>query len=233
MTVDDLASQAGVPVRTIREYQTMGLLPPPTRQGRVGRYWPSHRGRLALIARLQDRGYSLAGIRDLLTSWQDGADLPEILGLDPDQLVHLDEPGAAATLAQLTSALPALVPDHIEELLAVGIVEACGPDRYCVTSPSLLQLTADTLAAGYPLERVIAYLQAIHEGTTLIARATADLLVDPPPDLEPERFAELATRGRGLLAHGTGRLTIFTLARRLGIDHGTPSAIRAAIGADR
>jgi DNA-binding transcriptional MerR regulator len=233
MTVDELARDTGMPVRTIREYQAMGLLPPPVRRGRVGRYGPTHRGRLELIARLQARGYSLAGIRDLLTSWQDGAELPEVLGLDPDQLVHLDEPGATADLDALTRALPALVPDHLDDLLAAGIVEECGPDRYCVTSPSLLQLTADTLAAGYPAERVVTFLMAIHEGSDLVARAAAELLSDPPSTLEPKRLAELATKGRGLLAHGTGRLTIYALARRLGIDHGTPETLRKALSGGR
>ena len=53
-----------VPVRTIREYQTMGVLPPPERRGRVGLYRTTHVARLELIARLQVRGYSLAGIRE-------------------------------------------------------------------------------------------------------------------------------------------------------------------------
>jgi DNA-binding transcriptional MerR regulator len=233
MTVDELARQVDVPVRTIREYQAMGLLPPPVKRGRVGLYGATHRGRLELIARLQLRGYSLAGIRDLLTSWQRGVELPEILGLDPDQLVHLDEPGATADLAQLTRALPALVPDHLDDLLAAGILERCGPDGYCVNSPSLLQLTADTLAAGYPPERVVEFLMAVHEGSELIAGAAADLLTDPPATLTQKRQAELAARGRGLLAHGTGRLTIYTLARRLGIDHGTPESLRKALRGGR
>jgi DNA-binding transcriptional MerR regulator len=98
LTVDELARQAKLPVRTIREYQTVGLLPPPTRHGRVGLYRQSHLSRMQLIARLQARGYSLAGIRDLLASWRDGADLGEVLGLVPDELVHIDEPGTPATL---------------------------------------------------------------------------------------------------------------------------------------
>ena len=44
----------------------MRLLPPPERQGRVGLYGDRHVQRLQLISRLQRRGYSLAGIRDLL-----------------------------------------------------------------------------------------------------------------------------------------------------------------------
>ena len=35
----------------------------------------------------------LAGISDLLGRWSARADLGEVLGLEPDQLVHVDEPG--------------------------------------------------------------------------------------------------------------------------------------------
>ena len=67
-----------------------------------------------LIARLRQRGYSLAGIGDLLGNWSAGADLGEVLGLEPDQLVHVDEPGAPATLDQLHALLPAMIPDHLD-----------------------------------------------------------------------------------------------------------------------
>lgn len=219
LSVDELASRAGLPTRTIREYQTMGLLPAPERRGRVGVYRRAHLHRLALIGRLQQRGYSLAGIRDLLTSWHDGADLTDVLGLSADELVHLDEPGAPATLAQLARLLPALVPKRLDDLLAVGLIDNCGPDRYCVPSPSLLQLTVEALASGYTPTQVLALLTAIHDAAHLVAGAAAKLLARPPSDLDEAQLAGLATRGRGLLAHGTGRLTIYTLAQRL--DHDT------------
>src|ERR671911_581332 len=189
-SIDELARRAGLPVRTIREYQTLGVLPAPRRRGRVGIYGTSHLVRLKLIGRLQARGYSLAGIRDLLGAWRDGADLGEVLGLAPDQLVHLDEPGVPATLDQLATVLPSLVPDRLDDLIATGAVEACGPDRYCIPSPSLLQLT--------------------------VADPTIDLLGAPPPEADRDRLLALAERGRGLLAHGTGRLTVHTIGRRLG-----------------
>ncbi|MGH3576447.1 MAG: MerR family transcriptional regulator, partial [Mycobacterium sp.] len=135
-TVDDLARRAGLPVRTIREYQTLGLLPSPRKRGRIGFYSPAHLARLQLIGRLQQRGYSLAGIGDLLQSWRDGADLGEVLGLAPDQLVHVDEPGIAADLAQLAEVLPRLVPERLEDLLAAGALQMCGTNRYCIPSPS-------------------------------------------------------------------------------------------------
>jgi DNA-binding transcriptional MerR regulator len=228
LTVDELARRADIPVRTIREYQTLGLLPPPERRGRIGIYRHAHVTRLELIARLQHRGYSLAGIRDLLASWRDGADLGEVLGLAADQLVHLDEPGAPATLDQLTRLLPDVVPACLADLLAVGVVEACGPERYCIPSPSLLQLTVDALAAGYPVDRVLGLLRTIHDATTSIATATVGLLAAPPEALDRDALVALATRGRGLLAHGSGRLTIHTIGRLLGVDDeaDAPAALR-------
>lgn len=229
LTVDELAARMKVPVRTIREYQTMGVLPPPERRGRIGLYGDTHIARLELIARLQDRGYSLAGIRDLLGSWRDGADLGDVLGLQPDQLVHLDEPGSPATLHQLAVLLPALVPERLEELVAVGLVEVCGPDRYCVPSPSLMQLAVDALAAGYQPDAVLGLLRTVHESTAAIADAAVGLLAKPPKGASTHAIAALAARGRGLLAHGTGRLTIFAIGRRLGGHDSTTitDAVRA------
>jgi DNA-binding transcriptional MerR regulator len=235
LTVDELASRAGLPVRTIREYQTIGLLPPPERRGRVGIYRSAHLARLQLIGRLQDRGYSLAGIRDLVGSWRDGADLGEVLGLEADQLVHLDEPGAPATPDQLADLLPTLVPHRLDDLLASGVIETCGPGRYCVPSPSLLQLAVDAISTGYDPDRVLALLTTIRDATSVIAGATVALLTDRPVDSDADQLMAFATRGRGLLAHGTGRLTIHAIGRQLGIDHDgdATTALRQLLEADR
>lgn len=224
LTVDELAAQSGLPVRTIREYQTMGVLPPPERRGRVGIYGATHIARLELIGRLQHRGYSLAGIKDLLGSWRDGTDLAGVLGLEPDQLVHLDEPGAPATLAQLAALLPSLVPDRLADVLAVGLIEANGPDRYCVPSPSMLQLAVDAAATGYPPRAILGLLRTVHDATEAIADAAIKLISDPPASASSEEIAALATRGRGLLAHGTGRLTVFAIGQRLDTDAAAPTA---------
>jgi DNA-binding transcriptional MerR regulator len=234
LTVDELARRVDLPVRTIREYQTMGLLPPPRKRGRVGIYGASHLMWLRLIARLQERGYSLAGIRDLLSAWRDGSELGEVLGLGPDQLVHIDEPGVPATADQLARLLPDLVPARLDDLLATGVIEACGPDRYCVPSPSLLQLTADALASGYDPDRILDLLGVIGRSADTIADATAAALAERPTGVDTNRLLAFATRGRGLLAHGTGRLTIHRLGRRLGItDEATaPERLRRVLEVD-
>jgi DNA-binding transcriptional MerR regulator len=213
-TVDELAALAALPVRTIREYQTLGLVPAPRREGRIGRYGSSHLRRLALIGRLRDRGYSLAGIGDLLGRWSEGADLGEVLGLEADQLVHIDEPGAPATLDQLRRALPALVPARLEELEATGAVERCGPHRWCIPSPSLLQLGVDAMAAGLEPDDVLALLATIGRAADAVAGAVVEHLHHLPASEGTDAFLQ---RGRGLLAHGVGRLTLHRIGRNLGI----------------
>ena len=215
LTVDELASRSGLPTRTIREYQTMGLVPAPERRGRVGVYRNAHLQRLELIGRLQERGYSLAGIRDLLTSWQSGDELTDVLGLAPDELVHLDEPGAPTTMEQLARLLPQLVPDRIDELVATRVVDRVGPERYCVPSPSLLQLTVDALAVGYPADVVLDLLTTVRDAAEQVATSVHALLSAPPAGVDRDELDHLAARGRGLLAHGTGRLAIYTLGQRL------------------
>jgi DNA-binding transcriptional MerR regulator len=218
LSIDDLAAQSGVPSRTIREYQSLGLVLPPDRRGRTGVYGSTHRRRLALIGRLQQRGYSLAGIRDLLSAWTAGADISEVLGVEADDLVHIDEPGAKVALPELAQALPTLVPDHIDDLLRVRLIDLCGPDTFCVPSPSLLHLSADMIRAGYTTDQVLGLLTTISEAASAISNAATRLLVKPPKGVSEAALDRLASRGRGLLAHGTGRLTIYNLGRQLASD---------------
>lgn len=90
-TVDELAAATGMTVRTTRYYAGLGLLPPPTRRGRMAYYSALHRARLELIRALQDHGFTLSAIekylaripvsasvedlavqRAMLTSWKTG-----------------------------------------------------------------------------------------------------------------------------------------------------------------
>ncbi|MFJ7204848.1 MerR family transcriptional regulator [Streptomyces sp. NPDC098789] len=72
LTVDELASRAGVTVRTVRFYSTRGLLPPPAiGPRRVGHYGPDHLYRLALIEELQHQGMTLSAIERYLDALPD------------------------------------------------------------------------------------------------------------------------------------------------------------------
>lgn len=66
-TVDELAAATGMTVRTTRYYAGLGLLPPPSRRGRMAYYTQAHRGRLELIRALQDHGFTLSAIEKYLS----------------------------------------------------------------------------------------------------------------------------------------------------------------------
>jgi len=74
--------RAATKVSTIRLYQQRGLLPPPAIEGRIGYYDDDHLARLRLVADLQQRGFSLAAIRELADTWESGRDLGALLGVE-------------------------------------------------------------------------------------------------------------------------------------------------------
>src|SRR3982751_5738369 len=81
-TIDELARRAGTTTRNIRAHQSRGLLSPPRLAGRVGYYSQEHLDRLLHIAKLQERGFSLASIHNLLEAQEKGLGLTEVLGLE-------------------------------------------------------------------------------------------------------------------------------------------------------
>ncbi len=133
-TVDELATSAGISVRTTRYYASLGLLPPPTRRGRLAYYGPEHAARLSLVRALQEHGFTMAAIekamsripddatvedlavqRAVLTSWSPSG--PEVLDrqqldaragrdLTTDQVALLVETGVLEQIGRTYSPLP-------------------------------------------------------------------------------------------------------------------------------
>jgi DNA-binding transcriptional MerR regulator len=88
MSVDELARTAGTTTRNLRALQTQGLLPSPSLVGRTGAYNDDHLLRLQAVLRLQARGFSRAGIRELLEAWETGLTLEDVLGLPTRRRRH-------------------------------------------------------------------------------------------------------------------------------------------------
>src|SRR6202042_2565292 len=80
--IDDLARLAGTTTRNIRVYRDRGLLPPPLRVGRIALYNDTHLTRLRLITSMLDRGYNIAHVREMLSAWEEGKNLGDVLGLE-------------------------------------------------------------------------------------------------------------------------------------------------------
>ncbi len=66
LTIDDLAQRVGMTVRNLREWRTLGLLPPAEIRGRVGYYDESIVTRIEGVKQLQAEGFPLELIRRML-----------------------------------------------------------------------------------------------------------------------------------------------------------------------
>jgi DNA-binding transcriptional MerR regulator len=216
LTIDELASRAQLPVRTLREYHSMRLLPPPERRGRIGVYGAEHVERLTLIGRLQRRGYSLAGIRDLLSAWEGGGDLTTLLGVDSGPAAP-DETPLRITRTELRDRLPALSAAAVEEAVAAGLLVPHGDEYFLVRSPALLALVADGTRAGVPLAGMLDLIATLTAGLgTLADRLSGHILDQVAPPLaatgDAGQLQGLLRRWRVLLLQGTASV----LADRLG-----------------
>ena len=216
LTIDDLARRVQLPVRTIREYHTMRLLPPPERQGRLGLYHDRHVERLRLITRLQRRGYSLAGIRDLLAAWESGTDLVTLLGVDESQAA-LDETPLWLTRAELLQRLPSLDEATLARASQMGLVRPQREDHFSVRSPALLALVADWVRAGVPIGEALDLIEVLVGDLDTLAGKLAEEIVARiwEPLSAAGRAGELPDllrRGRPLLLQGAAS----TLADRIG-----------------
>jgi DNA-binding transcriptional MerR regulator len=83
LTIDQLAAAGGTTTRTIRSFQSLGLLDAPTLRGRTGLYSAAHLERVRGILRLQAEGFTLASLAALFAAQARGDSLSEVLGLAP------------------------------------------------------------------------------------------------------------------------------------------------------
>jgi DNA-binding transcriptional MerR regulator len=198
MRVEQLSVRSGVPVDTVRYYQSKGLLASPRREGRVAWYDEDHLERLARIRALQRRGFTLATIVRLVDGELDAADealIGELSGLnhpggDEDDGVDSHEGDRAGqgavqpgpedrlfTIAEL--AVETGVP-----LALLKAVEAEGlliprrvRDRDWYTTDDVAASKAGLLLLewGIPLSALLKVARQHHEATEVVAREAVAL----------------------------------------------------------
>ena len=169
--VDDLARAAGTTVRNVRAYQERGLLDPPRREGRVAYFDDSHLARLKLITSMLERGYTSAHIAELITAWENGDDLADVLGLE--RLIRpwaADEP-RSMTLREVRS----LAGDQVslDRLVKDKLVTVSGA-RAVVHRPRLLRAMAEMRGYGMAMDDVI----AVHEQIAPMLDEISRILVE-------------------------------------------------------
>ncbi|MDQ3354860.1 MAG: MerR family transcriptional regulator, partial [Actinomycetota bacterium] len=158
LRLDELAREAGVASTTVRLYQHRGLLRGPRLVGRTGWYDASHLARLRLIGRLQDEGFSLAGIGRLLESWEQGRALSDLVGVERelDQLLGRPAP-VLLDPAELAAYFPpgSLTPTLLDRALNAGLVAATDDGRFRVTDPRFVETGAALARLGLPLKAIL------------------------------------------------------------------------------
>ena len=80
--IEELARLANTTTRNIRVYRDRGLLHPPLRVGRIALFNDTHLTRLRLITSLLDRGYNVSHVHEMLSAWEQGKDVGDMLGLE-------------------------------------------------------------------------------------------------------------------------------------------------------
>lgn len=176
--IGELAREAGITVRTLRYYQERKLLPPPRRDGRIGWYSQAHLTRLRVIGQLLDRGHTLGGTSELLSAWEQGYDLAELLGFEramtapwSDEVpVHMTVADAPATLAGR------LTPEVLQEAARLGYIDVDG-DRVIHVSQRLLDTTMALVREGIPLPAILATGRELQSGLDKLASLFVELVI--------------------------------------------------------
>lgn len=182
--IDDLARASNVTVRNIRAYQERGLLHPPRREGRVAIFDESHLSRLKIISSMLERGYTSVHITEMLTAWESGRDLADVLGLEKalvqPRLVDAPETMTLAEVRELCGDK-----DALQRYLDVGLIEVKGA-RALVRRPGLLRAFAEMRGFGMPADALV----RLHSEVAMKVDEIAKALVNEAVRQVGDRFLE-------------------------------------------
>jgi DNA-binding transcriptional MerR regulator len=203
--IGELARAAGITVRTLRYYQERKLLPPPRREGRIAWYPQAHLTRLRIIAQLLERGHTLGGTGELLSAWEQGYDLAELLGFERAMTAPWsDEVPVPVTVADVSALLDGqLTQEVLDEAVRLGYLEVDG-DRVVHVSRRLLDTTMALVREGIPLTAILAASREVQAGLDGMAALFVDLVIThvlggrsgPPQPHEVARLSETIERLR-------------------------------------
>ncbi|MFF3533129.1 MerR family transcriptional regulator [Streptomyces sp. NPDC002466] len=186
--MEELAKEAGIPVRTVRFYRERGLISPPRREGRIAWYDDHHLARLRTITGLLERGHTLTGIADLARTFESGRDVAEVLGLgEPTEEtpVRLTPEQLADYFQDETSA------ENLATALDLGYLATDG-DEIVHISRRLLDVSSELVREGVPLATVLATGRRVREHADALAELFVSVLREHGDEAEPPQLRPLA-----------------------------------------
>lgn len=197
--IDDLARLAGTTTRNIRVYRDRGLLPPPLRVGRIALFNDTHLTRLRLITSMLDRGYNIAHVREMLSAWEQGKNLGDVLGLETaiagTWTAEKPETVALADAQRLVDD-----PNAFERLVALQLIRIDGTQA-TITRPKLIEAFNEIRGYGVKFDKLIdlheQIVPEIDKISDMLVRAGAEHVLDRIKPGEPlpadAEIAELIT----------------------------------------
>jgi DNA-binding transcriptional MerR regulator len=160
LTIEQLAAEAGMSVRNIRNHHTRGLLPPPEVRARVGYYSAEHVARLRLILDLQADGFNLASIERLL-SGSDGL-AERLLGLRRAVTTPFEpEAPEVITAEEIERRFGEVDAKDAERVRKLKLLVPLGDQRFEVPSPALLGAAEEVVALGIPMHAALVLVERI------------------------------------------------------------------------
>jgi DNA-binding transcriptional MerR regulator len=169
--IDDLARLAGTTTRNIRVYRDRGLLPPPLRVGRIALFNDTHLTRLRLITSMLDRGYNIAHVREMLSAWEEGKNLGDVLGLESAIVgTWTTEKAATMPLAEAER----LINDAkaFDRLVGLQVIRIDGAQA-TITRPKLIDAFNEIRGYGVGMEKLI----DLHEHIVPLVDQISEMLV--------------------------------------------------------
>jgi DNA-binding transcriptional MerR regulator len=197
--IDDLARLAGTTTRNIRVYRDRGLLPPPLRVGRIALFNDTHLTRLRLITSMLDRGYNIAHVREMLSAWEEGKNLGDVLGLET-AIVGTWTTENPESMPLLDAQRLVNDPPAFERLIALQVIRVDG-EQATVTRPKLIEAFNEIRSYGVELDKLIdlheQIVPEIDKISDMLVRAGAEHVMDRIKPGEPlpadAEIAELIT----------------------------------------
>lgn len=205
LTVDELAAAAGIPVRRIRFYAGKKLLPPPRLDGRTGLYGPAHLARLQLVADLQDAGYTLAAIEEVLAGLPDDADADAVALTGTLVAPGQTGPAMVLTRDELADRLGREVDDDQVAALERAHLLRIGADDTVHLTASQLDFAQRMLAVDAPLDALVEAGLLVRQHARSLAEDLQGIFerrilaeYDDPDPAEREQLREVARALRPL-----------------------------------
>lgn len=173
--MEQLAATCEVSVDTIRYYQSRGLVPPPTKQGRVAWYDDRHAERIRQVRALRGKGLTLAAIERVLGDGNDPADADLALAVAAARGEAAE--GELLTLDEFAdrSGVPASLIQAVErEGIELGRIQD-GQTRYTAADIEMVRGALRLLEYGLPLGELLELARDTNRAMVALASRAVEL----------------------------------------------------------